>query len=182
MAGNHDWGVGGRIGTEAFSPAAREALMIHRISMKEPDKRFLAELPEIQTRRSVTLVHGRPDNAVWGYVLNDRDAAAVLSAAVTSLTLCGHSHFRNLWSMDTTVRSVPVAPDQEISYAGSPHLANPGSTGQPRDGRGLAQYMLVHPERKTIVFRECRWNRRITQRKMKKAGYQPHLIKRMLPG
>ena len=97
VAGNHDLAACGSLDTGDFNREARAALQIHRRILSEDHKRLLAELPRILKHRSVTLVHGNPMNPVWGYVLDNAVAGAVLQRAETSLTLVGHSHLSTCW-------------------------------------------------------------------------------------
>jgi len=183
VAGNHDRAACSQVGIEDFNPEARAAVELHRIALSADQRDVLAALPEMLVRRSITLVHGRPDNPIWGYVLSDSAAAGVLRTAETSLTLSGHSHLVNLWAYDPNLgaRSRPVAYDEEYSYSGVPHLANPGSVGQSRDGDVSARYLIVNPDRKTLLFRRCDWRRKATRRKMMMRGYPASLIDRMAP-
>ena len=183
VAGNHDLAACGKLDTEDFNREARAAVELHRAVLSAEHQRFLAELPLIRERRSVTLSHGNPADPVWGYVLNLFDAARVLSTAQTSLTLVGHTHLPGLWALAPSGRVVmPEAEyEAEYSYAGGLHLANPGSVGQSRDGDPSARYMLLHPERKTLAFHSCRWKTGPTRRKMAARGYPKSLIERMAP-
>lgn len=183
VAGNHDLASCGKLELNDFNHEARSALEIHRIILSKEHKNILAELPLIIKRRSVTLSHGNPKNPIWGYVLSSMDATLVLSTAQTSLTLVGHSHLQGLWSLMASGRATtpPRTEGEEYSYTGSPHLANPGSVGQSRDGDPSARYMLLHPERKSLIFRSCRWKSGPTRRKMSARGYPQSLIDRMAP-
>ncbi len=183
VAGNHDLAACGKLELKDFNREARAALEIHRTILSEKHKRILASLPSLLERRSVTLSHGSPENPIWGYVLDSFEASRVLSTAQTSLTLIGHSHLQGLWALSHFGRAETpsVAPGEEYRYACSPHLANPGSVGQSRDGNPSARYMLLHPERKTLIFRSCRWRTGPTGRKMSSRGYPQSLIDRMAP-
>lgn len=183
VAGNHDWAACGKLSTENFNAEAKAAVLIHQTILSEKQKIFLEDLPETLILRSVTLAHGNPEYPIWGYVLDNPTATRVLSKATTSLTLVGHTHLPALWVFDSQggARPVPIEYGKEISYAGRPHLANPGSVGQSRDGEISARYMILHPERKILSFRKCTWKRNVTRKKMKKRGYPETLIDRMAP-
>lgn len=184
VAGNHDKAVAGRLDISDFSSDAKAAAIIHRAVLSDEQKQFLAALPEKLKTMSVSLSHGDPRSPLWGYVLNTPAAAGVLAETKTSLTLLGHSHIQGLWSWETSAgaRQLDIEYGKEISYAGTPHLANPGSVGQSRDGDPSARYMIVDPMRKTLEFRSCRWRSGSLKRRMKKAGYPETLITRMVSG
>ena len=184
VAGNHDRAAAGELDIDSFSRDARAAALIHRRLLSDNHKRFLAELPERIIEKSVSLSHGDPRNPLWGYVLNTPAAAGVLAEATTSLTLLGHSHLQACWAWDPVsgARSLPIEYGRTVRYSGSPHLANPGSVGQARDGDPSARYMIVDPVKKTLEFRRCRWRSAALKRRMKKGGYPESLIRRMDSG
>ncbi len=183
VAGNHDLAAAGVVSLSYFNEEALAAILLHQKLLSDTDKLTLKNLPHTIERRSVTLSHGNPANPVWGYVLESAMAASVLAQTRTSLTLVGHTHVPALWTSDASGKAewIPVQYGEEIRYAGKPHLANPGSVGQTRDGDPSARYMLLNPERKTLSFRRCSWNRRKTRRKMLKRGYPAGLVERMAP-
>jgi predicted phosphodiesterase len=180
IAGNHDRAVAGKADVDYFNDEARAAVLIHRDILDDRRKNILALLPETVTRRSVTLVHGSPDDPVWGYILDRSAAAEALSMATSSLTLTGHTHLPALWAYDpqTGAERKNISYGEEVNYTGVPHLANPGSVGQSRDGDGTARYMILNPERKTMEFRRCPWPRGPFLRKMRRGGYPESLIRR----
>ena len=184
VAGNHDWAACGKIEIEDFNPDAAAAAIIHRHILTEEQKEYLASLPERRRELSVSLSHGDPRNPIWGYVIDRSTAAAVLAEADTSLTLLGHSHLPGLWAYSPSegAEARRFEFGREISYAGRPHLANPGSVGQSRDGDPAARYMIVDPVRKTLEFRRVKWRAGSLKRRMKKDGYPETLIARMTSG
>lgn len=186
VAGNHDLAACGRLDTRDFNHEARAALEIHRRILSDDHKGLLAGLPKILQHRSVTLVHGNPMDPVWGYVLDNATAGAVLNRAETSLTLVGHSHLSGCWLLrpESGITGRPGAAmiGAPMRYSGSLCLANPGSVGQSRDGDPSARYMILDPERKTIEFRRCSWRRGALRRKMTAQGYPASLIARMAGG
>jgi len=183
IAGNHDFAACGKLSASNFNLEASKAIQIHKSILSEESKNFLRNLPEVIVRRSVTLAHGNPENPIWGYVINSASAARVLKAAQSPLTLIGHTHIPALWSLGPKgdARLVRFEYERELNYSDVPHLANPGSVGQSRDGIPTARYMILHPEIKKIVFRRCAWNRKATREKMLKGGYPESLINRMAP-
>jgi len=183
IAGNHDFAACGKLGIGNFNFEARKAIEIHMSILSEKSKNLLRNLPETMVRRSVTLAHGNPGNPIWGYVIDNASAERVLLAAKTPLTLIGHTHIPALWNLSPRigVQRLRVEYEREFNYSGTPHLANPGSVGQSRDGTATARYMILQPESRTITFKSCLWNRETTREKMLKHSYPRSLINRMAP-
>ncbi len=184
VPGNHDWAVCGKLSLSRFNTEAAAAITIHKKRLSNEQKDFLAALPPSIIRHSVHISHGHPANPLWGYVLDTPAAAGVLARAETSLTLLGHSHITALWTYDAYrgARRLPTPLGKPISYAGTPHLANPGSVGQSRDGNPAARYMFLDPDRKIMEFHCCPWRSGPLRRKMIRDGYPPGLIERMTCG
>ncbi len=184
VAGNHDWAACGRIDISDFSADAKAAIIIHREILSDSQKEYLSSLPEHMEEFSVSYSHGDPRNPIWGYVLNTPAAAGVLATATTSLSLLGHSHFPGLWAWDPIngAKQRTFEYSKELSYSGAPHLANPGSVGQSRDGDPAARYMIINPMKKTLEFRRCKWRSGGMKRKMRRDGYPETLINRMVSG
>jgi len=183
IAGNHDFAACGKLSANNFNFEAEKAIQIHRSILSEESKAFLRNLPEIMVRHSVTLAHGNPENPIWGYVIDNASATRALASAKTPLTLIGHTHIPALWSLSPRmgVERLRIEYDREFAYSSTPHLANPGSVGQSRDGTPTARYMVLRPESKTIIFKSCLWDRKTTRKKMLKRGYPRSLVNRMAP-
>ena len=183
VAGNHDWAVCGKIDIAYFNSQAKAAIRIHQRMIPHEQKQILANLPIVLKRQSVTISHANPLDPIWGYVLDNATAASILHKAETSLTLVGHSHITALWrSMPEGTYRIPISYEKTYSYAEYPHLANPGSVGQSRDGDPSARYMILDTARKTMEFRNCQWQSGDMCRKMREQGYPENLIQRMTSG
>ena len=183
ISGNHDLAACGNMDIENFNDEARAAITLHRAILSDDQKDFLKSLPETLKIGSITMVHGNPQNPAWGYILNREIAAEVLKTAETSLTLVGHTHIPALYAYNpqTGAQSIPIRYNMEMDYSGVPHLANPGSVGQSRDGDLSARYILLNPEKKKITFRRCSWKTGPVRKRMIAAGYPQSLIDRMAP-
>jgi len=184
VAGNHDKAAAGIVDVAHFNHEAQAALHFHRELLDDERKAMLASLPTVLIQQSITLVHGNLVNPIWGYVLTASDAGRTLAAATTFLTLVGHTHLPALWAYepDFGARAKSIHYGKEVHYTGNSHLANPGSVGQPRDMDLSACYMILNPERKTMVFGRCPWPFAPFQKKMRTRGYPESLIRRLTPG
>jgi diadenosine tetraphosphatase ApaH/serine/threonine PP2A family protein phosphatase len=58
----------------------------------------------------------------------------------------------------------------------TPCIVNPGSVGQARDGKTLARYAVLDPDRRTVSFREIPYDHESTLRKLREAGLVPQVV------
>ncbi len=183
ISGNHDLAACRKIDIENFNDEARATIRLHRAILSDDQKYFLESLPETLKLDSITMAHGNPQNPSWGYILSRETAAEVLRTAETSLTLVGHTHIPALYAYnpENGAQSIPIRYGLEMNYSGVPHLANPGSVGQSRDGDLSARYILLNPQKKKITFRRCTWKTGPVRKRMIAAGYPKSLIDRMAP-
>ena len=184
IAGNHDRGVCGKVNLDDFSTGARDAIERHIPLLNGADKEWLDALPEVLERSSVTLCHGSLVDPVWAYILSAHDAALNLQMATTSLVFTGHTHFPAIWQQQDggQIDLVEATYDREISLRGAMAVVNPGSLGQPRNGRPAAHYALFDTERRAIVFRQQPYPYRKTMKKMRSKGYPESSVTRYAQG
>lgn len=184
VAGNHDRAAVGLARLDKFNPMARKALDIHIPLLSEQEQTWLAGLPEVIERQSITLCHGSLSDPIWGYILDPLEAAATLERAGTSVVLSGHTHFPLLWKRGPGGRidEVAVPFGETVSLRDGIGVANPGSLGQPRDGDTRAPYALVDTDRRSITFRRARYNVRRVVNKLRRKGYPKDLIRRYVEG
>jgi putative phosphoesterase len=87
---------------------------------------YLSTIPEIITKTfgnfTVTMIHGSPNDPLYGRIYPD--TALDVSKQVCDFLLLGHTHY------------------QLSRYYSNCKLINPGSLGQPRDGKGFA-YCII---------------------------------------
>ena len=95
VAGNHDYGVGGKTPIDSFNPDAREALLWTQRHMTLVIRDFLGslELVEIIPAHSFRLVHGSPSAPRrWDYVLDWSDIEYEFDFFSDRVCLLGHTH------------------------------------------------------------------------------------------
>ena len=137
VRGNHDHAVAQRIaarGGGGFKALAAATRPLHWDALSPRTLKYLGRLPVTRYHRAgdatFFLVHGTPRDAMDEYLGEDADAwAARIEGVEADFVVCGHTHR----PMALTV--------------GSTTVVNPGSVGQPRDGRPGAAYAVVEDGR-----------------------------------
>ena len=129
VAGNHDRMMAGTAGGSA-SPLATRTLEITRPTLSRDQIRLLAALPphlhDDWPSGRVLMVHGTPDDPLWGY-LHRGDVEAVRLPDDIGFLICGATH-RPL-----------------LARRGSATIINPGSVGLPRDGDPRPSFATIDP-------------------------------------
>lgn len=191
VAGNHDWGVLGKLDLSWFSDSAVEALKITRQIMGEKEKRFLESLPDMEKLGDSILLHGSPRNPIFEYIFETPQAAINFEKFSEKICFFGHTHYPMIFEKEgEKVRKIVPCFQKEIKLKKNcRYLINPGAVGQPRDGDPRASYLLLEEvlgrgkerERK-LRFRRVVYPIEKTQKKMKKLGMPEILVERLSLG
>jgi predicted phosphodiesterase len=186
LAGNHDWGVLGRIPLHTFNPAARRVLEWTREQLPPRQIEYLMGLPPQTEREGFTLTHGSPRAPIWEYILDPYTAWENLQALPTRIGLFGHTHVAIAYHAPDREKPrlhiLEPRHDEPIDLASGWWLLNPGSVGQPRDGDPRAAYAILDLEAMTWTFRRVPYPIAETQAKMRRLGFPSFLIERLAYG
>lgn len=182
IAGNHDWGVLGRLDLGDFNADARLANLWTRDQLTPESRAYLEALPETLVQGDFTLAHGSPRHPIWEYIFYASVAKLNFAHFRTETCLVGHTHipvaFRG--SDDGSKGEVVPLLDRETLRLDTARLiVNPGGIGQPRDGDPRAAYAVLDTEANTLEHRRVGYDVSITQRKMRAAGLPPRSIARL---
>ncbi len=103
--------------------------------------------------------HGSPENPLDGYVYPD----SLLDSSwnVGHALLLGHTHYRMHRSVANTL------------------VVNPGSLGQPRDGR-LPCYVVMEPYSRNVIFREVSYDKGLLKKKIDQLGDENVYLREIL--
>jgi diadenosine tetraphosphatase ApaH/serine/threonine PP2A family protein phosphatase len=177
-AGNHEWGLLGRLPPEHFSPAALAALMRTMADLSGKDQTFLHDLPErveleLGDGLAATLLHASPVDPVGatgaGYLENGEDAREAAYGFTTQICLVGHTHYPRI-AYESAVRAYgeavwetsdvfeEVLPGGSYRFAGERLFLNPGSVGQPRDGDPRASYAILDTAERMFCVRRVAYD------------------------
>lgn len=186
LAGNHDWGVLGRIPLQTFNAAARWVLEWTRNQLPASLWAYLERLPLQAEAEGFTLVHGSPRAPIWEYILDPYTAWENFAAMSARVGLFGHTHVAIAYHIPRPeeARLLIVEPvyNEPLSLQEGRWLLNPGSVGQPRDGDPRAAYAILDLETMTWTFRRVPYPVRETQERMRRLGFPPFLIERLAYG
>lgn len=156
VAGNHDWGVAGRLSLNYFNQQARAAIHWTRSALDRSDVAWLGTLePYLQTG-DITLAHGtvhEPDR--FDYLQTPYDAYLSFQALKTPTGFVGHSHIPVTF-FDGTPVSYSV--EQRVELEDRRAIVNVGSVGQPRDENPHAAFGVFDSEPRILEIHRVEYD------------------------
>lgn len=184
LLGNHDRAVLGKADMSWFNPFAAEAVKINQTIFKEENYKFLENLKEAINFGEIRLVHGSPQNPVFGYIFTPEEARDAFLGFKERVCFVGHTHCPCVFEeRGGEVWEIPIYPNEKLSLRKNSHyIINPGSVGQPRDGDSRASFLLFDDETLSLELRRVKYPIRKTQEEMKKLGLPDFLIQRLTFG
>jgi predicted phosphodiesterase len=181
LIGNHDLGVLGRIGLDAFSPdAAASARWTAEILDDEP-RAYLESLSPQGAEERAELFHASPRDPVWEYVLAPEVAFAALELTEKPLVLVGHSHVALRFGASQLALAL-CEEGTRIDLERERWLLNPGSVGQPRDGDPRAAWVELDFGRGVAVYHRVEYDVAKTQAEIRERGLPEALAERLSSG
>lgn len=152
VKGNHDEYCSADTELARFNPQAADFVRWTREQLTDDDRRWLRDLPYVQTLAGFTLVHATLDEPHrWGYVFDKFAAAAHFRNQTTPVCFNGHTHVPVTFMAEPVVRSGSYS--KFGIEPGQKYLVNAGSVGQPRDGSTKASYVIYDLAKGTIELR-----------------------------
>lgn len=182
IAGNHDWGVLGKLDLYEFNAEARIANLWTREQLTPGSRQFLETLPESLVVEGVTLAHGSPRYPIWEYLVYPGIACQSFGYFDTSLCFVGHTHVPAIFlepAESENCRTLYPTEEGPVALAEERYIINPGSVGQPRDGDPRAAYLILDTAENTIQHRRVAYDVRRTQEKMRAVGLPLRMITRL---
>lgn len=182
IAGNHDWASAGRMSTDYFNEAAREAVVWTQKQISENDRLFLAGLETVAKPDGLCLVHGTLSSPEeFEYMTDGYKAANSFSLLEGTICFVGHTHKPGVF-IETDER-VFYRQAQDFSLEPAKrYIVNVGSVGQPRDGDPKACFCVYDTTRERVEFRRASYDVATAQRKIREAGLPRILSDRLALG
>ncbi len=187
IRGNHDDAVLGLCPLEDFNPVAQAALVWTAHHLAEEHRAWLRQLPAwLLVAEDFLAVHGSPWHP-YAYIFSSSGASrafAHLKECFPQVNTCffGHTHQKALfWTEDGSVQRAEKENKFILGSSGL-YLINPGSIGQPRDGKPGASYTIYDSRKRELEFRCVTYELAVTQRKVREAGLPAMLAERLSYG
>jgi predicted phosphodiesterase len=194
VRGNHDRVCCGLTSALGFNPVARAAATWTHDELTADNLAWLRAVPQgpLQPDQAVgvTLAHGSPLNEDQ-YILSMRDAWAPLQQMPTAITFIGHTHLQGGFSQKEhdwhELRPQYKTRNEAASWtiaipAGTRHLINPGSVGQPRDNDWRAAFAIYDTDAAEIVYHRVPYDLTAAQGRILMAGLPERLAARLREG
>jgi diadenosine tetraphosphatase ApaH/serine/threonine PP2A family protein phosphatase len=185
LAGNHDWGVLGKLDLNTFNVDARRANMWTQAALTPASYEYLSQLPIEADQAGFRLAHASPREPVWEYVLDASTACANFSHFTNQTCLIGHSHLPLAYQLSEGCGrcKMPSSPFRDPLALGRHRMMlNPGSVGQPRDGDPRASYAVLDTDTLVWEFHRVRYPVEIVQERMRAQRFPRRLIERLAYG
>ena len=183
IPGNHDLYICGRMKGNFFSEESRKALILSHSFISGKLIKTMANLPVYRIQKGVELVHASPEGPSRTYILNDRDALRNFAISRKKCVLFGHTHLQEYYRLEKSeIHSRRPERGETVSFRKTRILINPGSVGQPRDRDPRAAWGILDLKTKEFTFYRTAYDYKITQKKMKRAGFSDFLIGRIARG
>jgi diadenosine tetraphosphatase ApaH/serine/threonine PP2A family protein phosphatase len=183
IMGNHDAAIDGT-GDEDMNRIAREAIRWTRTRLDSAHRSFLANLPMAHREDDLLLIHASANHPrQWEYVTDETTAERCIRAAVSKVTVVGHTHEPCLWRLTTRGTATGHAPTtgMEMPLARSQlWLAVMGAVGQPRDGNTAACFGTIDTAKNALTYERVDYDHYTTARKVREAGLPTALSERLL--
>lgn len=191
VGGNHDLACVGKLPSDWFHSAARQAIDWTRRQLSVSDVDYLRRLPLTAIEGPLSLAHGtlqRPER--FEYLLDLAAAWESVSICTTLMCLVGHTHlprvvecdrrarrFNRVVTSSTELGEVAFRDDAALCY-----IVNPGSVGQPRDGDPRASFAIIDTDRRQVAVRRVAYDIKTAQQKIRRAGLPEFLAARLAVG
>lgn len=192
VRGNHDRVCCGLTSSQGFNPVAAEAASWTHRTLTEQNLAWLRSMPKGPLRASVRamVAHGSPLHEDE-YIISMRDAWLPLQRMDAEITFFGHTHLQGAFSqrdqeweeMQPNYTTQDQAEEIAIDVpAGTRHLINPGSVGQPRDHDWRAAYAIYDDAAERVTFYRIPYDVERAQKAIRAAKLPERLASRLMLG
>ena len=182
IAGNHEWGVLGRLDSGFFNEYARASIEWTRGALGASGLEYARGLALTGVIGDMTFVHGSlEDPASFNYILNSGDACITIERMGTRLAFVGHSHVAGIF-VARRGKAARAGTAKVAVRAGMRCLVNAGSVGQPRDGDPRAAYVIYDSREATVEIRRVPYDIEKARKKIYDAGLPAYLGDRLREG
>jgi predicted phosphodiesterase len=183
VAGNHDYGVTGKIPLAGFNSTANRAALWTQPVLTESNRSYLENLPLTVQAGSLFIVHSSPSAPeAWEYVLTVREAAREMEHYRAGICVVGHSHQPFSAERRPGRPARLVREDSFHILSDAKYFINAGSVGQPRDGDPRACCMLYDDNEQAMTYLRVPYDIPAVQARIRAAGLPEYLASRLESG
>ena len=183
VAGNHEWGVIGRMAMDSFNDVAQKAILWTQKQLSNQDIEFFNHLPLTGRQENFSFVHAtlhKPEQFTYLYDISQANETFYLMKE--NLCFVGHTHVpRILVEFNNHLIQYHPKTILEIQKD-SKYIVNVGSVGQPRDGSPLACYCIYDPDLARVEIKRVAYDVVQAQSKILQAGLPDFLSQRLAVG
>lgn len=185
LLGNHDEAAAKRR-SRGMNEAAAAAITWTRDRLSDAQRGFLATLPHTQEAEGCLFVHADASAPKrWRYVADIAAARRSLAATSAHVTVCGHVHRPQLYSLGEAGKITAFLPVDGAAVPlahGRQWLALIGAVGQPRDGNPAACYATIDTEAMDMTWCRVPYDIASAAAKIRAAGLPDVLAERLFVG
>jgi diadenosine tetraphosphatase ApaH/serine/threonine PP2A family protein phosphatase len=192
VRGNHDRVCCGITSPQGFNPIAAEAAIWTKATLTPDNLEWLKAAPQgpIRTTDRTMCAHGSPLHEDH-YIVSMRDAWVPLQKMETEITFFGHTHVQGIFSQLEIdwEEERPAYADKDGAAefrmslpAGTRHLVNPGSVGQPRDYDWRAAFAIYDDADESVTYHRVPYNVEAAQDAIRAAHLPERLASRLSGG
>ncbi len=183
VRGNHDAAAIGALDLDWFNPDARAAISWTGRTISPTTIAWLSSQPVERTEAGIALVHGSFRDPTWEYITHGpvaRASLAVLAERGIRHGLFGHTHLPSVFRDDDgRIESIRPSDGSRFGLDERAALLNPGSVGQPRDGRPEASCLVFDSDAATATWHRVGYDIAAVQDAMRAAHLPERLVLRL---
>lgn len=182
VAGNHDWGVLGKLDMVFFNEYAQKALEWTKENLLPRYRPFLTGWPIEWERDNFICVHGSPQEPDEFHYMFDTTAAEYnFQFFDRQICFVAHTHRPGAYCLKGDMVSM-IRPDRIALDGQARYLINVGSVGQPRDRNPQASFCVYDTESSEITLGRVGYSFDETAGKIRAAGLPEVLARRLAEG
>lgn len=179
IAGNHEWGVCGKLPLESFTPLAKEAVVWTSKRLNPGELVFLGSLPLVYSLEDFVLVHSSLETPEEFYYLNNYDEAYnTFNLLKKSACFIGHTHKPGIFVEENSLLSFRKAGTLQFEE-NKRYIINVGSVGQSRDGDWRASFAVYDSSSKIVEIKRIGYDVETAQKKILASGLSEELALRL---
>ncbi len=180
IIGNHDLAASEETGGERFNLTAALSIEWTRNNLSDDHRSMLKEYNPVQTYDDCLFTHASPISPLdWEYVYTIGQAGSIFGEFRHRFIFVGHTHIPGVISFNEedgatveTGTSIRIEPDKR-------YLINPGSVGQPRDGKSEASYGSLDLDAGMIRIHRVEYDIHLAQSRIRSKGLPESLASRL---